>query len=179
MFVITVETDDKVKANQIVKFAKSLKCDVSLEEVVETEGADNTEPTHVEAVSASIASAIPRHLRDDTPYDIYAIVRKYPDGSVAFGYMGRSSTSAEKRLVQHAREALRYYEFSQWIMDGVKDGTLDWGVIDTVLGNTASRTRENELIRKYNPLFNIQHRTGDKLTHKMAERKTLFLPEPK
>ncbi len=179
MFVVTVETDDRVKANQIVKFAKSLKCDVSLEEVVETEGVDTTEPSHVEAVSASIASAIPRHLRDDTPYDIYAMVRKYPDGTVELGYMGRSSIGAEKRLAQHAREVLRHFEFSQWIMDGVKDGTLDWGVIDTIIGNTASKSRENELIRKYNPLFNVQHRTSDKLTHKMAERKVLLLPEPK
>ncbi len=179
MFVITVETDDKVKANQIVKFAKSLKCDVSLEEVVETEDVNSTEPSHFEIVSASIASAIPRHLRDDTPYDIYAMVRRYSDGSIELGYMGRSSISAEKRLVQHAREALRHYEFSQWIMDGVKDGTLDWGVVDTILGNTASKARETELIRKHNPLFNVQYKTSDKLTLKMAERKTLLLPEPK
>lgn len=123
MFILTVETEDKKKLHKIVAFVNSLKgCNFSIEEVTEVEEIDespivNRNASYVELVAAQV---VPRHLRDDTPYEIYAFIR----GKEL--YVGATSIGADTRMQQHINAAKKTQdEFLLWLVEGMNDGSLE------------------------------------------------------
>ncbi len=183
MYILTVETEDKKKLDKIVEFVKSLRgCNFSVEEVTETEEMDES-PTvgdplivskmssHVEVIAAQV---VPRHLRDDTPYEIYAFVR----GKEV--YVGKTSIGADKRMQQHIDAAKKTQdELLLWLVAGMKDGSLERGVVATCAGLTEAGRLEKGYIKSAEKAgFRVLNKT-----HKLKDIETirvtnLTLPPP-
>ena len=64
------------------------------------------------AVEVVAAQVVPRHLRDDTPYEIYAFIR----GKEV--YIGATSIGAENRMQQYINTAKKTQdEFLLWLVE--------------------------------------------------------------
>lgn len=145
MFILTVETEDKTKLDKIVEFVKSLKgCNFSIEEITEAEEVEevsiiNTSASHVEVIAAQV---VPKHLRDDTPYEIYAFIR----GKEL--YIGATSIGADKRMQQHINAAKKTQdEFLLWLVEGMRDGSLERAIVTTCVGYREARRFEAGYIK--------------------------------
>ncbi len=153
MYILTVETEDKQKLDRIVAFVKGLKgCNFSIEEVTESE--EVGEPpivseslpfivskatSHVEVIAAQV---VPRHLRDDTPYEIYTFLR----GKEV--YFGITSKGAENRMQEHLNAAKKTQdEFLLWLVEGMKDGSLERGIVATCVGLSEAGELERGYIK--------------------------------
>src|SRR6266496_374690 len=174
MYILTVETEDKKKLDRIVEFIKSLKgCNFSIEEVTENEEIDvspivsepltiNKFTSHVEVVAAQV---VPRHLRDDTPFEIYAFVR----GKEV--YVGKTSIGAENRMQEHINAAKKTQdEFLLWIVEGMKDGSLERGIVATCVGLSEAGKLERGYIKS-------AEKAGIRVlnkTHKLKEIETIW-----
>ena len=183
MFILTVETEDKKKLDRIVEFVKSLRgCNFSIEEVTETEeiGESPTvgEPlivskmsSHVEVIAAQV---VPRHLRDDTPYEIYAFVR----GKEV--YVGKTSIGADKRMQQHIDAAKKTQdEFLLWLVEGMKDGSLERGVVATCNGlSEAGRLEKGYTKSAEKAGFRVLNKTNKLKEIETIQVTNLKLPPP-
>lgn len=93
--------------------------------------------------------------RPDTPYQVYSIMRRLADGTLDIGYVGSTSATAESRMQQHLLKLKAFDDpFLQWMYEGVQDGSLEYGVIETIEGYNAARNEEQKLIRRLKPRFN-------------------------